>query len=47
MVLFGAVNNLLNRPNWVGRDYAPDYGSWEPDVSAYRRSVYAGVSLLL
>ena len=44
-VLFGAVNNLLDRPNWVGRDYAPDYRSWEPDVSAYRRSVYAGVSL--
>ena len=47
VVLFGAVNNALNRANVVGRLYAPDYGSWEPDVTAYRRSVYAGFSLLL
>ena len=47
VVLFGAVNNALNRGNVVGRLYAPDYGSWEPDVTAYRRSAYAGFSLLL
>ena len=45
-VLFGAANNVLNRANVVGRLYAPDYGSWEPDVTAYRRSVYAGATLL-
>ena len=47
LVLFGAANNLLDRPNEVGRVYAPDYGSWTPDVTAYRRSVYAGASLTL
>ena len=47
VVLFGAVNNVLNRANVVGRRYAPDYGSWEPDVTAYRRSAYAGFSVLL
>ena len=47
LILFGAANNVLDRANVVGRLYTPDYGSWEPDVTAYRRSVYAGFSLLL
>jgi hypothetical protein len=47
LVLFGAVSNLLDRANVVGIDYAPDYDQSEPDVTAYRRSVYVGASLLL
>ncbi|MGB3543499.1 MAG: hypothetical protein WBA11_11300, partial [Rubrivirga sp.] len=47
VVLFGAVNNVLDRGNVVGRVYAPDYGSFQDDVTAYRRSVYVGASLLL
>ena len=47
LVVFGAVNNLLGRANVVGRRYAPDYAGYEPDVTAYRRSVYVGATLLL
>ncbi|MEM1055868.1 MAG: TonB-dependent receptor [Bacteroidota bacterium] len=47
LVLFGAVDNLLDRANPSGYRYAPDYTSRTLQTSPYLRSVYAGASLIL
>ena len=47
LVLFGAVDNVLDRANARGYAYSPDYSTRTLETSPYRRSVYAGASLLL
>ncbi|MEL6614913.1 MAG: TonB-dependent receptor [Bacteroidota bacterium] len=47
LVLFGAVDNALDRANPSGFAYSPDYATRTVETSPYRRSVYVGASLVL
>ncbi|WP_420454099.1 TonB-dependent receptor [Rubrivirga sp.] len=47
LVLFGAVDNALDRANASGYAYSPDYATRTLETSPYRRSVYVGASLIL
>ncbi|MEM6327868.1 MAG: TonB-dependent receptor [Bacteroidota bacterium] len=47
LVLFGAMDNVLNRANPRGYRYSQDYASRTLETSPYLRSVYVGASLLL
>lgn len=47
IVLYVALNNLLNRANVLGYDYNADYSERTPRTTNYRRFIYFGVSLTL
>jgi hypothetical protein len=47
VVFYLALNNALDRANVVGYGYTADYSARTPQVSPWRRSVYAGVTLML
>jgi hypothetical protein len=45
LITFAAFNNALDHANVVGYTYSADYAERTPEVSPFRRSVYAGVTL--
>ncbi|MEM1117798.1 MAG: TonB-dependent receptor [Bacteroidota bacterium] len=47
LVLYAASDNVLDRANAIGYRYAPDYTSRTLDASPFRRSVYAGATVIL
>lgn len=47
LVLYGAVDNLLDRANAAGYAYSADYAERTVDASPFRRSLYVGATLVL
>jgi hypothetical protein len=47
VVVYAAVNNVLDRANAVDVTYAPDYSERQYRTTNFRRSIYAGLTLTL
>jgi hypothetical protein len=46
LVLYAAINNVLNRENVYAYEYSPDFSARQPTPSLFKRSVYFGFTLL-
>jgi len=47
MVVYAALNNVLDRANTIDVTYSPDYSERHPRTTDFRRSVYIGLTVTL